>query len=112
MDMKQKSKAIGDPQVPVEDRVYLHVSVDRHLKESPPLLLYYPKNINFGQVLDKICEMTGITNRNHENNARKLVLLDSNSRKPIASSQLLSEYKKPGMLSVILTQLDMHHSNT
>ncbi|GJQ11254.1 hypothetical protein GpartN1_g3045.t1 [Galdieria partita] len=104
--MKQKSKAIGNPEIPVEDRVYLYITVDTSLKDSPSLSLYYPQYMNMGQVLDKVCEMVGIINRNHENNARKLVFLDKSSHKVIASSSLLSDWKKPGMLSLTLTEQD------
>ncbi|EME27335.1 AN1-type zinc finger protein 1 [Galdieria sulphuraria] len=104
--MKQKTKAIGNPEIPMEDRVYLYVSVDTQLKESSPLSLYYSKNMTMGQVLDKVCEMIGIINRNHENKTKRLVLLDDHSHKPIASSSLLSEWKEPGMLSLTLTEQD------
>ncbi|KAK4528945.1 hypothetical protein GAYE_SCF67G6894 [Galdieria yellowstonensis] len=115
--MKQKSKAVGNPEIPMQDRVYLYVTIDDHVAANlattrslqQPLSLYYPKYMTIGQVLDKVCEKKGIINRNHQNNTTgKLCFVDGETHKPVDPATLLSQCNQSssGMLSLILTQLD------
>eukprot|EP00871_Galdieria_phlegrea_P005400 jgi/Galph1/5861/GphlegSOOS_G4493.1 len=103
LQMKAKRNAKGNPEIPLNERVYLQVYVDPNLKNVEPIYLFYNKNMTVGRLLDEVCDMFGIVNRNHESTDSRLVFRLTDSSTALQSSQTLSLLKKKdGFVQLVL----------
>ena len=67
--MKLKSKATGDQNIPVKDRVYFTI-----IAKEKEIIMYFNSNWTIGKILDKICIQANIPNFNNTNSETVITL--------------------------------------
>jgi hypothetical protein len=62
--MKLKSKATGDPKIPVTDRLYFTI-VLKDYPQKKDIIMFFSKDWTVGKIIDKISSISGIPNSNN-----------------------------------------------
>eukprot|EP01111_Echinosteliopsis_oligospora_P011450 TRINITY_DN3788_c0_g1_i2.p1 TRINITY_DN3788_c0_g1~~TRINITY_DN3788_c0_g1_i2.p1 ORF type:complete len:282 (-),score=41.39 TRINITY_DN3788_c0_g1_i2:13-858(-) len=90
--MKMKMHAVGDKNLPVENRYYLSVVFPADSKVTPKIL-YFDPAWTIGKVLDKVAEIGGIENKNNQTGAAKIHLIDLKTGAPMKNEEVLGSAK-------------------
>jgi hypothetical protein len=92
--MRLKLNAKGNSNIQMADRVYLSVEFDSGLSCS----VYYNKNLIIGKLVDVLCPLDGLVNKNNLEGAVMIGLVESSSGKVLPMGSTLQQVIELGLI--------------
>lgn len=88
--MKLKGKAVGTPSIPTSNRMYFLLLLPKTLKKESKAI-FVSKDWTVGKVIDSVCTICNVVNRNNETSAPKLRLFKTDGTQVSSDTSLKIE---------------------